>query len=482
MIYLYIDENNIKLLYLKKTMLGQYETVFFEKKHEAQLIEKGKVKSIDLLASAIKETLSSPSSKQITDKEVFLILQQDAFHFLRTEVPSDIAPSAISPFVRDKARAVLPINLDNCIYDFFVQETASQKILTFYALDRETLELYQQALALVDLKISSILPDTLTYFKLFEKTLRKEKKENIFYVYHDEELLFGYVFDSYGLVESAKWSIKPDPSVKLETILKEKAQEFEAKKNKLNRLVLSGPLSENIRQDTFTKAVGVWTNPLKRIIPTFYNEYLKLLVMNGGKQFTLLDLDACFGAFVFHQENKDFSLVKNGLKFKKPSRSFSFPSFSLPLKEIGLFLVAFVLSFLFFYLLSNLKLSLPSFSFSKSSTKVKTSILSPTSLPTPTPSFKKEDLKIKILNGSGTAGKAGEVKDILKNKGYQEILTGNADDFDYKQSELQVKKSKSEAITMVQTDLKDYVSSFKQTALDEKEAADVLVIVGGDFK
>lgn len=481
MIYLYIDENHIKLLYLKKTMLGQYETIFFEKKHEAQLLNKGKVVNTDLLASAIKEALSLSSSKSIADKEVFLILQQDAFYFLRTEVPSDIASSAIAPFIRDKARAVLPVDLDNCISDFFVQETSKEKVLTLYALDRETVEQYQQALALIDLKISSILPDTLTYFKLFDKTLRKEKKENILYVYHDKDSLFGYVFDSYGLVEPLKWTGTLDSSVKLEAVLKEKAKEFEEKKNKLNRLVLSGPLSENIRQDTFTKTVGVWTNPLKRIIPTFYQEYLKVLVMDGGKQFPILNLDACFGAFVFHQENKDFSLVKHGLKFKKQSRSFSFPSISLPFKEIGLFVASFVLSFFLFFALSKLKISIHFFSFKKP-VAVKTTTPTPTAISTPTPSFKKEDLKLKVLNGTGTVGKAGEVKDILKNKGYQEILTGNADTFDYIISELQVKKSKSQAGAMVQTDLKDYVSSFKQTVLDEKEAPDVVIIIGKDFK
>jgi len=464
-------------------MLGQYETVFFEKKHEAQLIDKGKVVNTDLLASAIKEALSLSSPKPITDKEVFLILQQDAFYFLRTEVPNDIASSAIAPFIRDKARATLSVDLDNCIHDFFVQETSSQKVLTLYALDRETIKDYQQALSLIDLKIFSILPDTLTYFKLFEKTLRKEKKENILYVHDDKEALFGYIFDSYGLVEPSKWSTVPDPSVKLETVLKEKAKELEEKKSKLNRLVLSGPLSETIRQDTFTKTVGVWTNPLKRIIPTFYQEYLKLLVMNDGKSFPILNLDACFGAFIFHQENKEFSLVKQGLKFNKPSRSFNLPTVSLPLKEIGMFVASFVVSFLFFLLISHLKLSLPSFSFNKSSNPpVKTISPTPTVLPTPTPSFKKEDLKIKVLNGSGTVGKATQVKDILKNKGYQEILTGNADNFDYKQSEVQVKKSKLEAVGMLKADLKDYTSSIKQTVLDEKEAADVVFIIGQNFK
>jgi hypothetical protein len=74
------------------------------------------------------------------------------------------------------------------------------------------------------------------------------------------------------------------------------------------------------------------------------------------------------------------------------------------------------------------------------------------------------------------------VKDILVKKGYQEVLTGNADNFDYEQSELQVKKSKSQAAGMIQNDFKDYVSSFKQTILGEEEAADAVVIIGTNFK
>lgn len=480
MIYLYIDENRIKLLSLKKTMLGQYETVFFEKKHETQLLSNGKVVSTDLLASAIKEAFSLASAKSIGDKDVFLILPQESFHFLRTEVPQDIAPSAINPFIRDKARAELPVDLDSCLSDYFFQETDTQKVITFYALDRENMASFQQALKLIDLKIITILPDTLAYFKLFEKTLRREKRENILYVFSEKDATFGYTFDSYGLIEGKKWTTSISDAKNLEAALKEKAQTLQENKMKLNRIILSGPISDTIRQDTFTKAVGVWTNPLKRIIPTFYNEYLKVLLMNQNKQFPILSLDVCFGGFIFHQENKTFSMLKNGFKLVNPVKSFSLPKLSLPVKEIAIFVGSFALSFIFFLAITNLKLKLPSFN--KTSTAVKTPTPTSTPMPTPTPTFQRVDLKIKVLNGSGTAGKATEVKDLLKNKGYQDIVTGNADSFDFTQSELQVKKSKADAFSMVQVDLKDYVSSFKQTALDEKEAADVVLIIGKDFK
>ena len=115
----------------------------------------------------------------------------------------------------------------------------------------------------------------------------------------------------------------------------------------------------------------------------------------------------------------------------------------------------------------------------------KTISISPTVIPptaTPTPNFKKEDVKITILNGSGVKGKATEIKEILKNKGYTEIVTDNADNFDYKITEIQVKKDKKQLGDMIKNDLKDYVATPKISVLDDKEAADLVLIFAADFK
>jgi len=478
MLYLFIDNHTIKFLALKKTLLGQEEAYFFEKTYEAQLLDKGRPINIDLLASAIKEVVTS-SSKATSDNQTFLILPQEAFYYFRTEVPSDIAPTALYSFVVDKARALLPILPDDLIGDSFIKESDGQKVVTYLGLEKESYEDYRQTLSLIDLKIVSILPDSLAYFKLFEKTLKPEKKEMILYTILGKDSINGYLFDNFGLLDEKKFSIKLEGENKAETILKEKAETLKNDKKKLNRIIISGPGSDKIRQDTFTKSVGVWTNPLKRIVPTFYESYLKMLVVDNNKPFPLLNLDVCFGAFIFNQEEK-FSLMKNGYK-AKGKKSFSLPTLLLPKKEIFLFIGSFALSFGLFLLVSNFKsIKLPSF---KNQSLVKNNP-SPTTVPspTPTPSFKKEELKIKVLNGSGTAGKASEMKDILKNKGYQEIITGNADNYDYIKTELQVKKSKIQAFGMIKTDLKDYLTSPKETSLDEKETPDVVIIIGTDFK
>lgn len=482
MIYLYINSHQIKVLILKKTILGQQETLFFEKKHEATLLDNGRLNNVDILASAIKEALSLSVKTPLSDKQVTLTLPQESFYFLRTEVPADITQSAIQSFVNDKARTVLPVDIEQCASDFFVTEYEKQKTVTFYAIEKEVLLSFQQALSLINLKIHSLIPETLAYYKLFDKTIRKEKKEQIFYVTLEENEVKGYYYDSLGLIDPKQWTQTLSKDASLEKILKTKAVDYEEKKQKLNRLILSGKASETIRQDTFTKAVGVWTNPLKRIVPTFYNDYLKMLVLEKDANFPLLSLDVCFGSFIFDTENKSFSLLKGKMPSLSSKISFSTPKISLPKKEIIIFVASFIVSFILFMFVSKTRFSLPQINFFKKDVVVKPTITATTPTPTPTPSFVKEELKVKVLNGSGTPGKATTVKDILKNKGYQDIVTGNADNFDFTTSELQVKKSKTEATMMIQKDLVDYVSSFKTSVLASSESADVILTIGKDFK
>ena len=443
------------------------------------MIDKGKITNIDLLASAIKEVISS-SNKPVNENQVCLILPQEFFSFFRTTVPTDIAASALNSFISDKARSILPVDNTDLASDFFIQESEQEKIVTYFGINQEILLSLKQAMTLIDFKINSIIPDTMAYFKLFEKTLRKEKTETILYAELGPDILSGYLFDSCGLIDDKKISIKYLETDKIADVLKAKIAEIATDKKKINRIIISGEKSDNIRQDTFTKSVGVWTNPLKRIVPTFYEEYLKMLIPKDGKAFPILTYDVCFGAFILSEENKSFSLLKNGTNLNK--NKVSLPKIKMPKKETMLFISSFVVSFLLFILISKFKINfkLPDFMAKKNVITVIPTAVPPT--PTPTPNFKKEDVKIKILNGSGVKGKATEIKEILRKKGYAEILTDNADNFDFKITEIQVKKDKKQLSEMMKNDLKDYVTSPKITVLDDKEASDLVLIFAADFK
>ena len=386
----------------------------------------------------------------------------------------------MNSFIADKARSIFPVDPTDCLTSIFIRGTDKEKIISFFGLSKDVYQDYFQALSLIDLKIQAILPETLSFFKLFEKTLRKEKKETILYAELGKDILSGYLFDSCGLIDDKKISIEYSETDKIADILKTKIDEIVTEKKKVNRIIISGEKSDTIRQDTFTKSVGVWTNPLKRIVPTFYESYLKMLIPKEGKAFPILTYDVCFGAFILSEENKSFSLMRNGVNSNK--KSVSLPKIGMPKKEVILFIGSFVISFLLFVLISKFggNIKIPNF-MAKKNVVIVTPTVAPPS-PTPTPNFKKEDVKIKVLNGSGVPGKATEIKEILRKKGYVEILTDNADNFDYIVTEIQVKKDKPQLGEMIKGDLKDYITSPKITVLDDKEASDAIIIFATDFK
>ncbi len=474
MIYLSISEYKIKTLSLKKTLLGQEEVSFFEKKYEAKLLEKGQPINDDLLASAIKETLTLG---KINDKNIFLILPQEVFNFFRTDVPNDIAPSALKSFVNDKARSQLTIPTEDLVGDYFLKNNNEQKVVNFYGLSQDLYSRYQKIFSLIELKIENIIPETIAYYKLFEKTLRSEKKEIILYLHLEKNYCYGYLYDNFGLIDEKKFSFAIKEEEKIEHLIKELINKLSENQKKPNRLIISGEGSENIRQDTFTKAVGVWTNPLKRIIPNFYDQYLKLLIVDKNKPFPILNLDICFAGFIFNKEEK-FSLGKITSSSTYEKKSLTLPKITIK-KELIIFIASFALSFGLFVILSQIKNN-QIFTNKKTVNNPTPTIELPS--PTPTPSFKKEELKIEVLNGSGVPGKASEMKKILKEKGYQEIITGNAENFNYKKTEIKVKKDKYQALLMLKNDLKEYLNSFDEGLLEEKETADVIITFGSDFK
>lgn len=484
MLYVVIDTSRIKLLVLRKTLLGQFEVDFFEKHHEIQLLKDGKAISVDILASALKEAITHSVVGQ--EKDVYLVVPQAAFKFLKADVPADIAPPAINAFVLDKARATWGEELVDSYSCYFAKEAAGKTQVSLFAIDRTYGDMFAQACQLVGLKLVGLVPDTMAYFKLFEKTLRTDKHENILYVTLEPRSISSYLFDTSGLKDPARWEHARGEGEDPQEVLKAKVTEYQSQQIKINRIILSGSESEQVRQDTFTKNVGAWTNPLKRIIPNFYDEYVKMLVVPSGKLFPLLSYDTCMGGFLLSQENRDFNLLKKSGASSMAShagRTRGGGGWKMPfsIKAILLFLLAFGATFGAIYGMSKVNLSNIKVPLLNRSTPTPTP-RPPTATPTPTPSYVKEEVKIKVLNGSGARGKASEVKALLNEAGFEEVLTGNADSFDYEQTVIQVKEDMKDVTAAVKEALADAVAKPKVEILDEDETSDVIVIFGTDLK
>lgn len=495
MLYVYLDTSQIKLMLLKKSLLGQYESLFHQKTLQVELIKDGLPVNPDVIASGLKEALSGFADQPIKEKDVALILPQEAFLFFREDMPVDVADAVLETYLREKARSYLNSDMDNSYFDYLIRESEGKKKILFYAIKKDALQAYQKPLELLDFNLKSIIPEPLTYFKLFEKTLRANKKENIWYVSYENDTLSGYVYDSFGLLEKDRWTEKITKTKKIEDVLQKQAAKYDSQSIKLNRLILSGAQSDDVRQDTFTKNVGVWTNPIKRIIPHFYADYLKMLKGQKDTELPVLTHDMLIGGFIFSSEDKQFSMFKPSKKSTPSKLSkpfFSLPSLNITKKVALLFALSFLATFGMLFVLAQMNTNMFAF---KMPTVSLPSFATPTPSPipatptpreptaTPTPPVLREELKIKVLNGSGIVGKASVVKTFLKDAGYEDVLTGNAESFDYETTVIQFKKGQEDVGDLLSEDIASEVENkVKFETLDDEEAADAVVIVGTDFK
>lgn len=92
---------------------------------------------------------------------------------------------------------------------------------------------------------------------------------------------------------------------------------------------------------------------------------------------------------------------------------------------------------------------------------------------------KEDKYPIKVLNGSGIAGEASKIKEILEKEGFKVSETGNAENYDYTDTVVQSKKGIEKNFL---EKLKSLIGKTYTLAKDElisaSDSSDVIVIVG----
>lgn len=108
-----------------------------------------------------------------------------------------------------------------------------------------------------------------------------------------------------------------------------------------------------------------------------------------------------------------------------------------------------------------------------------------TPIPTPTPEPETEevdlnDYSFNILNGSGTAGEAGRVNDLLEKSEFPKADTGNASSYDFTTTIVKVKEETPDAVyEKIKEALSEtYIVEKSDEVLEESSSYDVVITVG----
>ncbi|MBP7832566.1 MAG: LytR C-terminal domain-containing protein [Candidatus Levybacteria bacterium] len=97
----------------------------------------------------------------------------------------------------------------------------------------------------------------------------------------------------------------------------------------------------------------------------------------------------------------------------------------------------------------------------------------------PVTKLDRADLTIVVQNGSGEAGVANVMKEKLEDLGYVVSSTGNADNFDYTETVIQVKAASKDFVSLLRKDLGDDYTIGSATS-DYTGSGDAVVIVGAE--
>jgi len=97
----------------------------------------------------------------------------------------------------------------------------------------------------------------------------------------------------------------------------------------------------------------------------------------------------------------------------------------------------------------------------------------------PSASVKRSEVKVQVLNGSGTSGLAGKAKTYLEGLGYKDVAVGNAGSSDFAETEIQIKDGIKGFLDTITTDLsKNYTVSEETKVLIASSKFDIVITLG----
>lgn len=103
----------------------------------------------------------------------------------------------------------------------------------------------------------------------------------------------------------------------------------------------------------------------------------------------------------------------------------------------------------------------------------------PTAVATPTPK-PVSSFKIQVLNGTGTSGEAGKVTDLLAENNFKVESVGNASNYDFTQTQIEIKASvPQDIVDLLKKSLNaKYPPKILDTNLDEASEFDIIITTG----
>lgn len=386
--------------------------------------------------------------------------------------------------IKLKLQEVIPENLDESVWDFKeTAQTKDKKIVQVVAFVKSFFEVLSAGLNQAGIEAEAIEPTSLALARLTET----EKQPHL--IIHKSLEALALVAD-HGLVVASETFDSQVNLPKIGQLLDFVSRHFNITPAKV---ILSGDMEgfdtkqleakdRQIEQKNLDPMIGL---ALKQDLKGKDEEVLNLKVLNiaSTPKPNQNDSESKIEKEIVEEE------IKNKEEFPKNNRQpqvFLSDTQKPPLvnkKLLIIFLVILLLSGLTLGgIFTYRSLTKPEAKPEATPTPVVEATPTPEISPSSTPEVKINlaDYSVQILNGSGVAGEAGAVQEILTAEGFESIDTGNADSYDYSDTEVQVKKDTPEVVfeTIERALNSEYTVLKSDKILAEDSGYDILVIVG----
>lgn len=508
-----ISDSSIEALSFKKSLLGKGGVAGFGRVElEEGVVKNGQVLDEQKLASKVGELVKKGKINfTLPDLRVFMN---------RVQLPLDISRSVLEPFLKEKVAEFIPYDIEDLAFDFkVVNETEKGREILFTAIAKKILAGYLRTFKIAKLTPLIAVPESVAAFEIFRETVVKD--ELVLYVDVGGRTSTLSFFDKFGplltINEPAETKLLKEEIKKATSFLKEKHD------REVKRVVLGGGGSLEMDAEVFSKEAEIWTTKIDKILedkltklslrfsvgdlpPVLFVNVFGLALLGQSKEgLNLLKQADALLARAKEEEAREKAVegkkegeerVEGEGKEKEGreqteeaskdaggrlTQEEQVPKSQSKSPKVKIVIVGAVIAFLTFLALF-IFLKRPSTPKKEKEISLPAPTVEVTVAPqslTPAKGIDRKDVKVKILNGSGIAGKAGEAATLLENLGYQIVETGNANSFDYEETVIQIKKEKKDFFPDLTNDLKSaYTVSREEIELSEEEEVDAVVIVG----
>lgn len=411
---------------------------------------------VDVWAMYLKKALSDAQLTSLKGQEVGLIVAQRYLDFHRIDIPTDVTEAALGGYVKNYIREHFPHGDD--LTAFEVAANRGARKVNVFILPTTTYQSITTLISLFDGEIKHVYPEAPLLFASFSHTLNRTKPEPVLFMEYAKEQSTGYYFDADGYYSN---EILRFPSKDLVSQL----QTIAHSDHKPSRIIMGGSLSQEMRQDSFTKEVGIWTNPLHRVIgqASFSSLASQLAIPPQELMFYIRELIAYQGSPVQFNQTPTY---------RKPFPYAKYLRILLVVLSTALLTILVVWGFSHIKI-PSLSVGMPKIPAITKATPTPTPPPRPT--PTPTPAFTRSDYTVSILNGEGTPGLANTYKARIEKLEYSVSSVGNAPQYGEKQTT--IRTGNRELYETLKKDLAPYI---KNPVYEKTTATDSAQIILGE--